>query len=97
MKRLTLFFVFLVGVALCEPASAGNSWLFRPSYYSHHPSHPVTVGRRAATGRAAFSPTYGEFVRSGYRQTRSSIYIPRGGGYDQVNVIESWVQFGSQY
>ena len=98
MKRLIplLLVVASAVTALPGSASAVDSWIFRPSYYSHHPVQPVTIGRQVASGRVAYSPTYGEFVRSGFRQTRSSIRT-RGGSFDQVNVYESWIQVGAQY
>jgi len=97
MKRF-----FLIATAiLCSglfpvSASAVDSWIFRPSYYSHHPAHPVKIGGQPPSGRAYYTRTYGEYVRSGFRQTRSMIRNGRG-GIDNTNVFESWIQTGGQY
>ena len=93
MKRLLPIGCLLAACATSSVAQAG-SWVFARSYYSHHPATPVEIGRRAPGG-PFYTRQQGEFVRSGYRSVRSSIYV--GNGYDTAQFYESWIQVGGQY
>lgn len=81
----------LTGVASAQQ----GSWLFEPSYYSHAPAQPVTIGPRASGG-PYYSRPQGAFVRGGNRHIFGTIVVG-GRGFEQVNYWESWVQHGSQY
>ncbi len=92
MKRI-LVFALLAALGGTAPAAA-ESWIFKPSYYSHAPATPVQIGRQSAGGPVYTQP-WGGYVRSGYRHMRDTIYTGAG-GYDHTHVFESWIQVGSQ-
>jgi hypothetical protein len=96
MKRLLTPLALFAVLALPSLTQAGgNSWIFRPSYYSHNPARPVEIGRRYAGGPAFTRPT-GDYYQVGTRYLNSTINV---GPYtwDNVRVIESWTQNGSQF
>jgi hypothetical protein len=78
----------------CSSASA-STWAFRPSYYSHHPTTHVRIGRQYSAGPVYTRPQ-GEYINAGYRNLRSTIQVG-GQTYDHTHVWESWVQVGAQY
>jgi hypothetical protein len=83
-------------IALLPAASAeAGSWLFERSYYSHHPVTSVEVQRRSVGG-PYYSRQQGEYVRSGFRNIRTTI-IANGRVYEQGQFFESWVQGGTQF
>jgi len=94
MRRFILV-ATLLAAAYGSPARAGESWVFRPSYYSHNPVTNVRVGRQFSYG-PQYTVPIGEHVRSGYRNLHSTIQVG-GGTFDMVNVWEAWVQVGSQF
>jgi hypothetical protein len=86
----------LAAFALLGAAPAlAETWMFRPSYYTHNPTTHVRIGRQYSEG-PIYSRPQGGYVRSGYRNMRSTIQVG-GNTYDHTNVWESWVQFGEQY
>lgn len=88
--------IVLATLSLLLPASAeAGSWVFERSYYSHQPTANVEVHRRAVGG-PFYSRQQGEFVRSGYRNIRTTI-IANGRVTEQGQFFESWVQGGSQF
>jgi hypothetical protein len=89
--RLLLLIVFFT---LSSSAQAG-SWVFQRSYYSHHPTANVEVQRRSVGG-PFYTHQQGEFVRSGYRNLRTTIVIG-GRTYEHGQIWESWVQGGGQF
>lgn len=96
MKRfvLLLCLCFSAG-SLPTNATAGDSWIFQRSYYSHDPVTPVQTSRRL-TGGPFYTRPQGAYVRSGYRLNRD--YIRIGGAvYDNTNSWESWIQVGGQF
>jgi hypothetical protein len=87
---------FFIGVAILAAAPArADSWIFQRSYYSHHPVTPVRIGPQPVAG-PIYSRPQGEYVRSGYRNVRSTIIVG-GGGYDHAQFFESWIQVGGQF
>ena len=49
MKRFC-FSVVLAAAGLCSSVQAADSWMFMPSYYSHHPVKPVRIQRQYSQG-----------------------------------------------
>ena len=95
MKRV-LPVALLLALALASvPSVWAESWIFQRSYYSHEPATPVHIGPRAVGG-PYYTRQRGEYVRSGFRNLNSTINIG-GGTYDNVQVYESWIQYGAQY
>ncbi len=92
--RTILPLVVVVVLSAASHAHAG-SWLFERSYYSHHPTANVEVQRRAVGG-PFYTRQQGEFVRSGYRNIRTTIIVG-GRVYEQGQIFESWVQGGGQF
>ena len=79
-------FTLVAALALCAPAAAAD-WLTAPSYYTHD----WTSGERVAQ-YAPIGPFYyfqrPDFLRSGYRQYRSTIDL--GNSSDNMHVVEQW-------
>jgi hypothetical protein len=96
MKRALCAFALLLSAgSFTSSASAGDSWIFQRSYYTHTPVTPVQTSRRL-TGGPFYTRPQGAYVRSGYRLNRD--YIRVGGAvYDNINSWESWVQVGGQF
>jgi hypothetical protein len=91
----TLIFSIAILTAAASSASAGSSWIFLPSYYSHDPVAPVQVGPRYEGGPYYVRPQ-GEFVRGGYNCSQSTITVGNM-GTDTYQYYESWIQVGGQY
>lgn len=95
MKRVLLLAV-LASLGMSQSARAENApWMFNRSYYSHEPVQNVRIGR-APTGGPYYTRPRGAYVNSGWRWNRSTINVG-GQVYDNVNMIESWVQSGGQF
>ncbi len=79
----------LVMLACCcaGPSALGADWIAAPSYYTHDPE----TGRRV-TQYSPIGPFYtyarSDYMRSGYRQTRSSIQV--GASMDNMHIVEEW-------
>jgi hypothetical protein len=84
-------------VSFASPARA-DSWIFQPSYYTQEPQPVVRIGaaRYLVLGGPFYTPPQGEFIRSGYRNSINTIQVGNQ-TFDQVNLLESWIQVGSQY
>ena len=93
--RLLMLCIALIGMLLASASAHAGSWLFERSYYSHHPTVDVEVQRRAVGG-PFYARQQGEFVRSGYRNIRTTIVVG-GRTYEQGQFFESWVQGGGQF
>jgi hypothetical protein len=75
-------------------AQAGDSWIFRPSYYSHYPAHEVEIAPRPST-RLYYTRPAGAYVRWGYWQTHTGPTIRSS--HDHYHFYESWIQGGEQF
>jgi hypothetical protein len=95
MKRLLSLIVFASLAGGSSSLQAADSWIFLRSYYSHDPVSEVRIGRQFSTG-PVFTRPQGQYVKSGYRQIRS-IITTQGQTYDNLNVLESWIQTGSKF
>jgi len=82
------FRILLVAVAcgVGAPAAAAD-WIFAPSTFTHDPQTGDRLGKVAEPPPQIVYPT-GDFVRSGYRQNRSTIRTPLGA--DNLHIVEEW-------
>ncbi|HEV2971697.1 MAG TPA: hypothetical protein VGY55_17095 [Pirellulales bacterium] len=94
VRKMVLSLVVMASLAVGASAQAA-SWIFLPSYYSQDPVAPVQVGPRYEGGPYYVRPQ-GEFVRSGFSHTQSTISVGNQ-GTDCLNYYESWIQVGGQY
>ena len=85
---------FARGAILCAVCTAfsaanlyGGDWLTVPSYYSHDPQTGQRVQQYSPIG-PFYTYQRGDYRRSGYRQTRSSIQA--GGSADHMHIVEEW-------
>lgn len=62
-------------------------WITQPSYYTHDPTSGERVRQYSPIG-PFYSHTRGNFTRSGFRHTRSSIQV--GGSADNYHLTEEW-------
>lgn len=97
LASLLLLALWPSAAALAQPCltCGTSSWVFQRSYYSHSPAQQVQINPRSYGGPYYTRPQ-GEYINSGQRWLRSTISIP-GGTYDQINIVESWVQGGAQF
>jgi hypothetical protein len=91
--RRHLVLAAAVTAALCGPrTSQADSWIFRPSYYTHD----LATGQRVAqfapvvTPQVAIDPTY---QRSGYSHSESTLRV--GDSADHTHIVETWGQGAS--
>ena len=62
-------------------------WIHEPSYYTHGPESGERVRQYSPIGPFYTMPR-GDFTRSGFRHTRSSIQV--GGSADHYHLTEEW-------
>jgi hypothetical protein len=93
--RRSFFFAAVISAMLLGSKVKADSWVFLPSYYSHDPVAPVQIGPRYEGGPYYIRPQ-GEYVRSGYTHTQTTISVGSQ-GTDTFNYYESWIQAGGQY
>jgi hypothetical protein len=88
LRHFTLAAVIAVGLGGLRTAEA-DSWIFRPSYYTHD----LETGQRVAqfapavTPYVAIDPTY---QRSGYIHSESTLQV--GDSADHTHIVETWGQ-----
>ncbi len=74
--------------ALLVPYVAqGADWITAPSYYTHDPSTGQRVDQYSPIG-PFYTYARPDFLRSGYRHTRSSIQA--GNSADHMHLVEEW-------
>jgi hypothetical protein len=97
MATATFAFALAAAVSFTAPARA-DSWVFQPSYYTQECQPVVRIGaaRYCVLGGPYYTPPQGEFIRSGYRNSINTIQVGNQ-TFDQTNLLESWIQVGSQY
>jgi hypothetical protein len=77
----------LLALAACASASQAADWITAPSFYTHDPYSGERVQQYTQIGPFYTHPR-GDFRRSGYRNTRSSIQV--GGSADNYHLVEEW-------
>ncbi len=79
---------FAFAATICfSGVSSATDWVAAPSYYSHDPLSGERVQQYSPIGPFYIYPR-GDFRRSGFRQTRSSIQV--GGSSDHMHIVEEW-------
>ena len=68
-------------------ATFAGDWITEPSYYTHDPNSGERVRQYTPIGPFYTYPR-GDFTRSGFRHTRSSIQV--GGSADNYHLTEEW-------
>ena len=86
MTYRTPLAVVAAGLLLAH-AAAGADWITAPSYYTHDPSTGERVTQYSPIG-PFYTYARPDFLRSGYRHTRSSIQA--GNSADHLHVVEEW-------
>ena len=91
LRHLILAAAIAVGLGGLRTVEA-DSWIFRPSYYTHD----MATGQRVAqfapavTPYVAIDPTY---QRSGYIHSESTLQV--GDSADHTHIVETWGQGAS--
>jgi hypothetical protein len=86
MRFYNLLFASLVALAAASFAGAAE-WITAPSYYTHDPQSGQRVTQYSPIG-PVYVPQGSDYVKSGYRHTRSSLQV--GNTADHVHVVEQW-------
>jgi hypothetical protein len=84
MKQVAI--VIAIAWLITGPTSAAD-WITQPSYFTHDPTTGKRVRQYSPIGPFYTYPR-GDFTRSGFRHTRSSIQV--GGSADHYHVTEEW-------
>lgn len=87
--------LLLLGVVSSASPLAAESWIFRPSYYSHRPARPVEIGIQVSLLSDSARP-YSEVIRSSRRRLYSTIRVGSD-TFDHVDMWESWYQAGREF
>jgi hypothetical protein len=85
MKKLIAMLLLSLIIASSDAAAA--DWITAPSYYTHDPQTGKRVQQYAPIGPFYTYPR-GDFTRSGFRHTRSSIQV--GSSADHYHTTEQW-------
>ena len=100
MNRFVRTFAVVVALlGMGRPAMA-DDWMFHDSAYSYSPRRGVEFGPDRFSRGPYYTPQYGGFIRSGFRNLHGGAggWGGWGGGaWDYSNHFESWWQFGGQY
>ena len=88
MRRHLVLLVILPVFAPAAVGRAADSWIFRPSHYTHDPETGERVSQytRKQPAYVRTDPTY---MQSGYRHSRSTLR-GIGGSVDRRHTVETW-------
>jgi hypothetical protein len=88
MRRHLVLLVILPAFAPAAVGRAADSWIFRPSHYTHDSETGERVSQytRKQPAYVRVDPTY---MQSGYRHSRSTLR-GIGGSVDRRHVVETW-------
>jgi len=87
MKTRHILTAFCGLWALASSAAHAGDWVTAPSYYSHDPETGQRVQQYAQVG-PFYTQAQGNYQRSGYHHTRSSIQV--GTSADNYHVVETF-------
>jgi len=88
MRRHLALVIAVSAVApVCATPAQAESWLFKPSTFSHHPMTGARVNQYAAK-KPSYVRTDGTYLESGYRHMRFNIRA--GGSADRLHVVQTW-------
>jgi hypothetical protein len=85
MIRVLLFSAALATLGAGSAAAA--DWLLAPSTYTHDPQNGQRTAQYAPIA-PVLVPTRADYLKSGYRHNRSSIFS--GDGSDNQHIVEQW-------
>jgi hypothetical protein len=86
MNKRLLTPAFLAAIAFQSYALAGD-WITAPSYFTHDPQTGERVRQYSPIG-PFYTFSRGDYRRSGYRHTESSIQY--NGSADRLHIVEEW-------
>ena len=88
MRRHLVLLMVLPALAPATVGWAADSWIFRPSHYTHdfESGQRVSQYARKQPAYVRIDPTY---MQSGYRHSRSTLR-GIGGSVDRRHVVETW-------
>ena len=75
------------GLVLLAAQVGAGEWITVPSYFTHDPQNGQSVQQHTPIGPIFVQPR-GDYQKSGYRHTRSSIQA--GGRSDNLHIVEEW-------
>ena len=87
MKTYHIIAAFCGACLLTTSAALAGDWVTARSYYSHHPETGQRVQQYAAIG-PFYTQAQGNYQRSGFHHTRSSIQV--GTSADNYHVVEKY-------
>ncbi len=85
--RTHILLAILAAAGLAGQAVRGADWIVARSYYTHDPQSGQRVTQYTPIG-PFYSYTRTDYLRSGYRHTRSSIQA--GGSADHMHIVEEY-------
>jgi len=88
MRRHLASLVVLLTFVAAGVGQAADSWIFRPSHYTHDPEGGRRVSQYAPK-QPAYVRTDPTYMQSGYRHSRSTLR-GIGGSVDRRHVVETW-------
>jgi hypothetical protein len=94
MLRLWLLIAALLLQAAGQSARA--DWMFRRSDYSHSPQWGIETGPNRFARGPYYTQPQGAVVRFGYRNLNSNQSF-KGGTWDHLHYVESWIQYAEQW
>jgi hypothetical protein len=87
VRAICLCAILGAAVMCCPAGGAAADWIYAPTVYSHHPDTGEPLGKIAEPPPQYLIPSP-DYVRSGYRQFRSSIRTPLSA--DNMHITEEW-------
>ena len=96
MKSILVALIVAAAFLASGRTAGADDWIFHESAYSYSPRWGQEFGPNRFARGPYYTPQYGGFIRSGYRNLNSNVG-GRGWNGDYSNHFESWYQVGEQY